>query len=309
MIKSKVSIIIPFFNRINYVLRAIDSVIKQTYDNWELILVNDHGNVDDLPHFNDSRIHLINNTINIGPGGSRQIGLGLTKGDFVCFLDSDDFYHPLFLEKMLQRHIESNNELSFVYCTSKWIDKKGNVINIYKNSNLSFYNIMPVLLFQNRPWNTSSIMWKKKLIPKWNQKFSTWEDYLFEFEASMINNNIAHLIDILCFIYKDVEEGLSNRGEKPVGIAHRSHILQIMLKKTADTNLEVRFEILKRLKKEAIKISRSGNYMITLCRIFLALRHYSLLQSYFSKKDHWFLFKNILKTEWGRKVYIKVNLI
>ena len=92
----KISVILPVFNEEKYVKKAIDSVLNQTFEDFELIVVND-GSTDNtssiISEFDDSRIKVINQQ-NRGPGASRNNALDIARGDYVMFLDSDDWYCP-----------------------------------------------------------------------------------------------------------------------------------------------------------------------------------------------------------------------
>lgn len=95
MVKPKVSVIMPVYNTEMYVREAIESVLNQTLADWELILVNDgstDGSLNILEHYTnlDSRIVLVNQS-NKGLSGARNSGLSIARGDYVYFLDSDDY--------------------------------------------------------------------------------------------------------------------------------------------------------------------------------------------------------------------------
>ena len=101
----KFSIIVPIYNREAYLRRCLDSVIKQTYSDWELILVDD-GSSDFSPMICDEykdkhpeKIHVFRQE-NSGVLAARRMGLRHVKGDYLCFLDSDDYWDPTFLEEM-----------------------------------------------------------------------------------------------------------------------------------------------------------------------------------------------------------------
>ena len=99
---SKISVIIPVYNTELYIARCIDSVLKQTYENWELILVDDgsgdkSGTICDDYAKEDSRIKVIHNQ-NHGPAASRDLGVKEAIGELIMFVDSDDWLD----EKMLQ---------------------------------------------------------------------------------------------------------------------------------------------------------------------------------------------------------------
>lgn len=90
----KLSVIMPAFNAEEYISEAIESVLDQDFEDFELIIVND-GSTDDtlniIEDFNDSRIILINQS-NQGPGAARNRALDVASGEYVMFLDSDDFF-------------------------------------------------------------------------------------------------------------------------------------------------------------------------------------------------------------------------
>lgn len=103
MVRVSVSVIVPVYNAQDYLAKCIDSVLSQTYEDFELILVND-GSKDGSPEIcdryqqMDSRIKVIHKA-NEGPSATRNVGLDITEGKYICFLDSDDYIEPDLLEK------------------------------------------------------------------------------------------------------------------------------------------------------------------------------------------------------------------
>lgn len=94
-----VSIITPAHNSAAYISQTIDSVLAQTYQNWELLIVDDCStdntvSVIQTYCLQDTRIKLLKLTENLGPAGSRNYALDLAQGRFIAFLDSDDFWAP-----------------------------------------------------------------------------------------------------------------------------------------------------------------------------------------------------------------------
>jgi glycosyltransferase involved in cell wall biosynthesis len=95
-----VTVVIPLYNKASYILRALNSVAKQHYQDFEVIVVND-GSADDGPalveSFGDSRFQIIHQK-NAGPGAARNRGVAETKTPLVAFLDADDEWMPEYLE-------------------------------------------------------------------------------------------------------------------------------------------------------------------------------------------------------------------
>lgn len=101
-----ISIIVPVYNTESYVRNTIDSVLRQEYKNWELILVDDgstdsSGRICDEYSENDSRIRVLHK-LNSGVSDTRNKGLEIAKGEWIFFLDSDDDLFPNSLSKMLE---------------------------------------------------------------------------------------------------------------------------------------------------------------------------------------------------------------
>ena len=101
----KVSIIIPVYNVEPYVARCIDSVVNQTYNNLQIIVVND-GSIDNslqiLNTYNDDRLQIITKE-NGGLSSARNEGLKYVVGDYILFIDSDDWIHLNMINVMIKR--------------------------------------------------------------------------------------------------------------------------------------------------------------------------------------------------------------
>jgi glycosyltransferase involved in cell wall biosynthesis len=103
-----VSIIIPTHNREKVFPKSVDSVLKQTYKNWELIIIDDRSsdntkNIINQYSQKDNRIHYFKNRHKQGPAGARNQGIELAKGEFIAFLDSDDIWYTDKLKKCLKK--------------------------------------------------------------------------------------------------------------------------------------------------------------------------------------------------------------
>lgn len=99
-----VSIIMPMYNCAEFVAQSIESVLKQTYQNWELLIIDDVSTdnaVEIVRGYTDPRIRLLTNEINSGAAVSRNYALREAKGKWVAFLDSDDLWEAQKLEKQI----------------------------------------------------------------------------------------------------------------------------------------------------------------------------------------------------------------
>ena len=128
-----VSIIMPSYNCGTYVEQTIHSVQAQTYQNWEIIFVDDCSKDDTIKHVlelreKDARIKLFQNHSNSGAAISRNTALREAKGRWIAFLDSDDLWAPTKLEKQV-RFMEENG-YAFSYTEYQEMDADGNLTGV-----------------------------------------------------------------------------------------------------------------------------------------------------------------------------------
>ena len=110
-----ISVIIPIYNVEKYLRRCLETVISQSYLNLEIILVNDgstdtSGNICEEYAEEDSRIKIIHKE-NGGLSSARNAGMKIANGDYIAFLDSDDFIHPKMYEVMLETLINTDSDM------------------------------------------------------------------------------------------------------------------------------------------------------------------------------------------------------
>lgn len=109
-----VSVIIPVYNVKPYLREALDSVISQTYKSLDIIIIDD-GSTDGSEiicneYTSDPRVTVVHQK-NGGLSNARNTGLDLVKGDYICFLDPDDAYHPAFIETLLDTALSTQAEM------------------------------------------------------------------------------------------------------------------------------------------------------------------------------------------------------
>lgn len=98
----KISVIIPAYNSSKFIKRVVTSVLLQTYENFELVIVDDcstDNTVELVESFTDNRIKIVKHQHNTGAGVARQSGLKVATGEFIMFIDSDDYVKDDFLEQ------------------------------------------------------------------------------------------------------------------------------------------------------------------------------------------------------------------
>ncbi len=204
-----ISIIVPVFNRFEHANRAILSILNQTYSNWELFVIDD-SSIEKYVLPEDctgakQKIILLRNENNSGPGLTRQKGQDLAIGDYVCFLDSDDYWLPNFLQTSLIMHL-SKPYLCATYCQS--IMTNGQLRRRNRTEDAVddlFFGVVSGF----RPWATCALMWKKQYLAKWSD-LRTNQDALFEVETAVLNPNIAFISTTLCVIDKETGENAVN---------------------------------------------------------------------------------------------------
>lgn len=161
-----VSIIIPTYNRWKYLQRAVESVLNQTFTDWECIIVNDCS-TQPYGDFQDPRITFVNLPVNMrklhnspcAQGLTRNEGIKIAKGEYLAFLDDDDWWEPNKLELQLQEMKKYNID----FCsTNAWIHNKDSK-HVYFT-----YHIKPILelndIRRDNLITNSSVVIKKTLV-------------------------------------------------------------------------------------------------------------------------------------------------
>jgi len=157
-----ISIIMPYYRKIDTVNRSIKSVVNQTYKKFELIIIYDDNDLEEyykIKNFikNNKKIKLIKNKKNIGAGKSRNIGIKNCNGNIITFIDSDDTWHPQKLRKQLN-FLDKNN-YNFIFCGYKKILKKKSIKVTTKSKYLDYKDLL-----KSCEIGLSTVMIRKKII-------------------------------------------------------------------------------------------------------------------------------------------------
>lgn len=130
-----VSVVVTCFNYARFVVDALDSVLAQTYKNFECVIVDDASTdqssaiVEEwLNRHNDPRFQFIRSPVNRGQTASFSVGLAAGKGEFVAFLDADDFWFPTFLQQHIEAHLNRDGFVSLSCSDMLQVDEERRVI-------------------------------------------------------------------------------------------------------------------------------------------------------------------------------------
>tara|TARA_B100000963_G_scaffold362021_1_gene402152 strand:- start:6505 stop:7266 length:762 start_codon:yes stop_codon:yes gene_type:complete len=199
--KDLVSIIIPYYKKKKYILKTINSILNQSYNHFEIILIYDDENLVDLYYLqklfkSEKKIKIIKNSQNIGSGLSRNKGMDYAKGEFIAFIDADDIWKKTKLEAQID--FMKNNKLKFSHTSYEIIDKNDRVVGKRFSRNFKKVNdlikscdigLSTVILkkeiiddqtkFPNLKTKEDFVLWlkilqKKILISSLNETLSSW---------------------------------------------------------------------------------------------------------------------------------------
>lgn len=191
-----ISVIVPVYNREAVIKECIESVLSQSYQNLEIILIDD-GSTDNSQNIcrdlceKDNRIKLITSS-HLGVSGARNVGLDAATGDYIFFLDSDDFIHPMLLETLLSPLEDGSAQMSATLVAtisqSHWEKGKGRLLSNQEkvvphiHSNIDTINSV---FKEQTPFSVlGGVMIKRSLIgdTRFNTELYIGEDFYFIYE-------------------------------------------------------------------------------------------------------------------------------
>ena len=180
--KEKVSIIVPMYNAEKFIGKTIESVLAQTYQNWEMLIMNDVSTDNSLAIVSvyakkDERIKIVNTEKNVGVVKGRNFLIDLASGKYIAFLDADDYWHNEKLEKQIKFMKEKNASISCTeYTRVKENEEKINDVIIKENI---FYNDM----LKNNYLGCLTVMYDTEKIGKrYFKELEKNEDYVLWLE-------------------------------------------------------------------------------------------------------------------------------
>lgn len=170
------------YNRAHFIRQAIDSVLSQTFQDWELIIMDDCStdNTEDIisPYLADARIKFIKNETNLGINKNRNKVLSLSTGEYVAILDSDDYWINNDKLSLQNEFLDHNKEYTLIGSNIIIVDEYGQTIKkiIYPSNHFLIKNL---LLIKNL-FCHSSVLYRKQDIlnlGSYDESLPIWEDY------------------------------------------------------------------------------------------------------------------------------------
>lgn len=223
------SIVIPTYNHATSLVGCLESVIGQSYANWEAIIVNNYSTdatIDIVSGYQDPRIRLVNFSNNGVIAASRREGLRLARGDYVAFLDSDDEW---FTDKLSVIHqlLGQETQLDVVYHDLLGVDRQQGRFSVLSIAASATCNYRNLLLYGNILSNSSVIVRRGFLThhglePDVRREFISCEDYDLWLRCARAGAKF-HGIHRLLGVY-----GISETGQSQNYIRHYSNTISLL---------------------------------------------------------------------------------
>ena len=211
--KEKVSIIVPMYNAEKFIGKTIESVLAQTYQNWEMLIMNDVSTDNSLAIVSvyakkDERIKIVNTEKNVGVVKGRNFLIDLASGKYIAFLDADDYWHNKKLEKQIKFIKEKNASISCTeYTRVKENEEKINDVIIKEEIS---YNDM---LKNNYLGCLTVIYDAEKIGKRYFKELEKNEDYVLWLEIVKDVNTIYGLKENLAY-YRVLDNSRSSNKVK-----------------------------------------------------------------------------------------------
>lgn len=192
----KVTVVIPCYNHGAYLDQAVDSVLRQSFTDFEIIIVNDGSSDPEtvrlLGEYQRPRTRVLNTTNN-GVSSARNTGIASAKGSYILPLDADDWIAPSYLEKAVAI-LEARPEVGVVYCDEQMFGERegGWDMQPYHPVALLFDNLIhPAAFFRKSDWEK---------VGGYSSKFVYgWEDWDFWVSMSRLNKEVLKIPEVLYY--------------------------------------------------------------------------------------------------------------
>lgn len=206
-----ISIVMPAYNAAQYIEQSIESVLKQSYTNWELIIVDDCS-VDDTYKIvdklclNEERIKLFRMNENSGVAMARNFAISMSRGKYIAFLDSDDLWLPDKLEKQLNLMREKKAVISYTAYRQFSMEKVGNLVSVPEQ-------VTYKQLLKGNVIGCLTVMLDKERLGNLKMKNARHEDYILWLDI-LKQGNIAYGLQEDLARYRKSETSLTSNKKR-----------------------------------------------------------------------------------------------
>lgn len=303
MEKEIISVIVPVYNMEKYLPKCIDSILNQTYKNIEAIFINDGSTDNSLKilenyYQKDQRVRIINKK-NEGTGAARNNGIKVSKGKYITFLDSDDWYEENFIEKLYKNLKENDSDIAM--CNPKMVydnKEKNQEINTYYFKSLNLKKEPEKILRVLAMPISCSKLYKKEIIVNNNifypnysfaedveflyklflniKKISKVEDYLYNYyqrDTSATKKIKEEAIEQVCNVLNNIEKYIKNKFPDNIEIFYQykiQFIYSVSITLLSGTNNPIMIE----------KINKQNNLLIKGVKNKIILKNFKILIYY-----------------------------
>lgn len=198
--RPKVTVFIPVHNREHYIRVAVNSILAQTFEDFELVVVDD-GSTDRtaevLAGYSDPRLQVLRNPANLGIPASRNRGLEAARGEYIALLDSDDHAYPDRLARQV-KYLDANPEITQVGSWCSFMDSEGRMLDKVRRQPLRPDDIHAHLLF-HCPVINRTVMARTAALQEvgYDTDFPRCQDYDMHSRLVIAGHSLANLPDIL----------------------------------------------------------------------------------------------------------------
>lgn len=198
--KPKVTVFIPVHNRENYICVAVNSILAQSFENFELVVVDDGSTdrtVEVLESYSDPRLRIAHNPRNLGIPATRNRGLELARGEYIALLDSDDHSYPDRLARQV-KFLDSHSDISQAGSWCSFMDSDGNMLRKIRRQPLKPTDIHAHLLF-HCPVINRTVMARTEALRSlgYDTDFPRCQDYHMHCRLVAAGHSLVNLPEIL----------------------------------------------------------------------------------------------------------------
>jgi glycosyltransferase involved in cell wall biosynthesis len=275
MEKPLISVIMPVYNASKYLSEAINSILNQTYDSFELIILNDNSTDDSLKIIKkhqelDKRILVIDKEKNVGPAKLRNEGFDIAKGEYIALMDADDISLPRRFEKQLDLFIKKPE----IGVCGTWFELFGENIETQIIKHYEFHNTLKIEFLIDNYIGNPTVMIRSSILNnhRFKNEFVPMEDY--DLWSKLICETQFYNIQEVLVNYRWHETNISHTKKVNLEQIHKTirnnQLLEFELNKNHIEN-EFYFESIsfsgRKKPDDVLKIINAGEYLINKNRI------------------------------------------